>query len=132
MFYLQWILTLLNSWFIAEFGPEDGIEFQRARLEFIKSLAAYSLILFILQIKDRHNGNIMFDKDGHMVHIDFGFILSIAPGGGILEGAPFKLTAEMVRVMGKDATSPGYELFSSLCIKAYLACRFVKSAIKVS
>eukprot|EP00842_Homolaphlyctis_polyrhiza_P006020 jgi/Hompol1/6419/HPOL_002262-RA len=113
----------LYDWFIAEFGPEDSVEYQKARTEFVKSLAAYSLIMFILQIKDRHNGNIMFDKDGHMIHIDFGFILSIAPGGGILEVSPFKLTAEMVQVMGGDVTSPAYILFSELCIKAYLACR---------
>ncbi|KAJ8322856.1 Phosphatidylinositol 4-kinase stt4 [Batrachochytrium dendrobatidis] len=113
----------LYDWFIAEFGPEDGVDFQKARKEFVKSLAAYSLIMFILQIKDRHNGNIMFDKEGHMIHIDFGFILSIAPGGGILEVSPFKLTAEMVQVMGGDITSPSYRLFSELCVKAYLACR---------
>ncbi|KAL2917897.1 Phosphatidylinositol 4-kinase stt4 [Polyrhizophydium stewartii] len=94
-----------------------------ARWEFIKSLAAYSLIMFILQIKDRHNGNIMFDKEGHIIHIDFGFILSIAPGGGILEVSPFKLTNEMVQVMGGDVASPGYRAFSELCVKAYLACR---------
>ncbi|KAJ3056438.1 phosphatidylinositol-4- kinase [Rhizophlyctis rosea] len=113
----------LYDWFIAEFGTEDAVEFRKARYEFIKSLAAYSVVLFILQIKDRHNGNIMLDKDGHMVHIDFGFMLSIAPGGGILEVSPFKLTREMVDVMGGDVNSPDYKLFSELCVKSYLACR---------
>jgi phosphatidylinositol 4-kinase A len=79
--------------------------------------------MFLLQIKDRHNGNIMFDRNGHIVHIDFGFMLSIAPGGGILEVSPFKLTTEMIQVMGGDATTPSYRLFSELCIKAYLAAR---------
>ncbi|KAI9102444.1 kinase-like domain-containing protein [Phlyctochytrium arcticum] len=113
----------LYDWFIASFGREDCVGFRKAQYEFIKSLAAYSIVSFILQIKDRHNGNIMFDSNGHMVHIDFGFMLSIAPGGGILEVAPFKLTTEMVQVMGGDIHTPQYRQFQELCVRAFLACR---------
>ena len=41
------------------------------------------------------------DIEGHIVHIDFGFLLSNAPGKGVtMEQAPFKLTQEMIDVMG--------------------------------
>jgi hypothetical protein len=73
----------------------------RAKQNFMSSLAAYSLFCYILSIKDRHNGNMLIDTEGHIIHIDFGFMLSIAPGGAFsLETAPFKLTEEMVEVLG--------------------------------
>ncbi|KAK3715278.1 Phosphatidylinositol 4-kinase stt4 [Vermiconidia calcicola] len=113
----------LYEYFISKYGYEDSIRFQEARNNFIKSMAAYSIISFLLQFKDRHNGNIMVDEAGHILHIDFGFCFDIAPGGIKFERAPFKLTPEMVAVMGGSTDSQPFRAFEELCVKAFLASR---------
>ncbi|CDK29667.1 unnamed protein product [Kuraishia capsulata CBS 1993] len=113
----------LYEYFISRFGPENSTEFQTARNNFVKSLAAYSVISYLLQFKDRHNGNIMYDDQGHILHIDFGFCFDIVPGGVKFEQSPFKLTKEMVRVMGGGQDTQAYKWFEELCVKAFLACR---------
>lgn len=113
----------LYEYFTTKFGHENTVEFQHARNNFVKSLAGYSVISELLQFKDRHNGNIMYDDQGHCLHIDFGFIFDIVPGGVKFEAVPFKLTKEMVKVMGGSPDTQAYREFEELCIKAYLAAR---------
>jgi phosphatidylinositol 4-kinase len=76
---------------------------KKARKNFCYSLAAYSLLCYFLQLKDRHNGNILLHRDGRIVHIDFGFLFTTSPGGAIEKKVPFKLTSEYVAVMGDKA-----------------------------
>ncbi|RUP31667.1 kinase-like domain-containing protein [Jimgerdemannia flammicorona] len=66
----------------------------------MRSLAGYSIVCYILQIKDRHNGNVLLDADGHLIHIDFGFMLSNSPGSVGFEMAPFKLPQEYLDLLG--------------------------------
>ncbi|KAL8759808.1 MAG: hypothetical protein Q9199_000532 [Rusavskia elegans] len=113
----------LYDYFLSKYGAENSIRFQEARSNFVKSMAAYSVISYLLQFKDRHNGNIMVDDAGHILHIDFGFCFDIAPGGVRFERAPFKLTSEMVAVMGGSTSSQSYRWFEELCVKAFLASR---------
>lgn len=113
----------LYDYFVSKYGSEDSVRFQEARNNFVKSMAAYSVISYLLQFKDRHNGNIMVDDAGHILHIDFGFCFDIAPGGVKFERAPFKLTSEMVAVMGGDVNGQSYRWFEELCVKSFLAAR---------
>jgi len=59
-----------------------------------------SIHRILLYIVFRHNGNILLDAEGHLIHIDFGFILSISPGKNLgFETSAFKLTHEFVEVI---------------------------------
>jgi phosphatidylinositol kinase/protein kinase (PI-3 family) len=82
----------LNSFFNVFYGKK----IKEARKNFCYSLVGYSLICYFLQIKDRHNGNILLHKKGNILHIDFGFFLSNAPGKGFEEIIPFKLLTEYI------------------------------------
>ena len=90
----------------------------QAQRKFAESLAGYSILTFLLQIKDRHNGNILIDCEGHVVHIDFGFIFSTSPGGWNFESSPFKLTAEYLQLLdGED--SELYHYFKRLFYQGF-------------
>ena len=106
--------------------------FEEAQENFTRSLAAYSLICYYLQIKDRHNGNIMIDMYGNVIHIDFGFILGISPGGINFENAPFKLTKEYVEIMG-GVDSLYFRMFKDLMIKGMIICKkYVNNIINIA
>uniref|UniRef100_A0A8C6WX79 Phosphatidylinositol 4-kinase beta n=1 Tax=Neogobius melanostomus TaxID=47308 RepID=A0A8C6WX79_9GOBI len=92
-------LSLLD-YFLQEHGSFTTEEFLSAQRNFVQSCAGYSLICYLLQVKDRHNGNILLDSEGHIIHIDFGFILSSSPRNLGFETSAFKLTTEFVDVMG--------------------------------
>ena len=96
------------STFFQKFFEENLLEAQK---NFIESLAGYSLICYLLSIKDRHNGNILFDLNGNIIHIDYGFVLGISPGNNFnFENAPFKLNDDYLSIMNDEM----FEYFKSI------------------
>ena len=111
-------IATLKDHFVKTFGPPESDAYKAAGDAFKRSLAAYSIISYILQLKDRHNGNVLIDNEGHIIHIDFGFMLSNSPGSVGFEAAPFKLTQDYVDVLG-GVGSPGYDDYKKLCKQAF-------------
>nr|CAD7606316.1 unnamed protein product [Timema genevievae] len=114
-------LSLLQ-YFTREFGTHNSEAFLTAQRNFVESCAAYCLICYLVQVKDRHNGNILLDSEGHLIHIDFGFILSTSPRNLGFETSPFKLTPEFVEVMGGPG-SDMFEYFKILILQGLVAAR---------
>ncbi|EGV63299.1 hypothetical protein CANTEDRAFT_114597 [Yamadazyma tenuis ATCC 10573] len=112
----------LSDYFEKLFGPTSLSKYKKSQENFARSLASYSILSYIFQIKDRHNGNIMVDNEGHIIHIDFGFILSNSPGSLNFEAAPFKFTQEYVDLLG-GFDSVYYALFQEVCKKCFKAVR---------
>ena len=112
-----------NITFTDFFQKHFGDDFEECQKNFAESLAGYSLVCYLLAIKDRHNGNILLDKDGCIIHIDFGFILGISPGGNLnFENAPFKITRDYMNLMGGFDSSI-FCYFKSLFLRGIFAAR---------
>ncbi|EGR27463.1 phosphatidylinositol 4-kinase, putative [Ichthyophthirius multifiliis] len=108
----------LNNFFEVFYGDD----LKKAQKNLISSLVGYSLVCYFLQIKDRHNGNILLHKEGHIIHIDFGFFLSNAPGKGIAfeQNVPFKLLSEYIQIFG-GVESKLFQKFRKLFFKGFQA-----------
>uniref|UniRef100_A0A8C8JRF1 Phosphatidylinositol 4-kinase beta n=1 Tax=Oncorhynchus tshawytscha TaxID=74940 RepID=A0A8C8JRF1_ONCTS len=114
-------LSLLD-YFLQEHGSYTNEAFLTARRNFVQSCAGYSLICYLLQVKDRHNGNILLDSEGHIIHIDFGFILSSSPRNLGFETSAFKLTSEFVDVMG-GLDGDMFNYYKVLMLQGLIAAR---------
>lgn len=111
-------IATLKDHFVKAFGSPESEAYSAGVDAFKRSLAAYSVISYVLQLKDRHNGNVLIDNEGHIIHIDFGFMLSNSPGSVGFEAAPFKLTYEYVDVLG-GVGSQDFEDYKRLCKQAF-------------
>uniref|UniRef100_M4C5L9 Phosphatidylinositol 3-kinase n=1 Tax=Hyaloperonospora arabidopsidis (strain Emoy2) TaxID=559515 RepID=M4C5L9_HYAAE len=86
---------------------------------FRESLAAYTVITFLLGVGDRHADNVMLTKDGNLFHIDYGFILGKDPKP--LQ-PPMRLDHYMIEALGGMQTQQ-FEQFKQLCVIAFNCLR---------
>jgi len=106
-------------------APTPSLTYAQALSNYVESYAGYSLFCYLFAVKDRHNGNILIDRDGHILHIDFGFMLANSPGGNWnFESCPFKLTQEYLDVFGPGGVgSDMFHYFELLFVRGFLELR---------
>ncbi|XP_077401425.1 phosphatidylinositol 4,5-bisphosphate 3-kinase catalytic subunit gamma isoform [Vanacampus margaritifer] len=116
---------ILHQWLRDKCVGED--KFQQAVERFLYSCGGYCVATYVLGIGDRHNDNIMITESGNLFHIDFGHILGNYKSfmGISKEWVPFVLTPDFLYVMGTSGkkSSPHFQKFQDVCVKAYLALR---------
>ncbi|ADM11243.1 phosphatidylinositol-4-kinase catalytic subunit [Encephalitozoon intestinalis ATCC 50506] len=113
----------LKNYFTESFEPNSE-KYRSCLRNFLYSLVGYSLATYILQVKDRHNGNIMIDGQGHIIHVDFGFIMGNHPGFYCVEAAPFKFSKEYLELL-----EGLMDEFKDLFLQGYMALRKHSSSL---
>eukprot|EP00817_Percolomonadidae_sp_ATCC50343_P005517 CAMPEP_0117422548 /NCGR_PEP_ID=MMETSP0758-20121206/3362_1 /TAXON_ID=63605 /ORGANISM="Percolomonas cosmopolitus, Strain AE-1 (ATCC 50343)" /LENGTH=681 /DNA_ID=CAMNT_0005205227 /DNA_START=1539 /DNA_END=3584 /DNA_ORIENTATION=+ len=94
-----------------------SIEIQHAH--YVRSLAGYCVISYILGLGDRHLDNVMMRPDGRLFHIDFGFIFGHNPIDKSFY-PQMKLTYDMIRAL--DTSYLDFIKYSTIiydCLRFY-------------
>uniref|UniRef100_A0A182M4G9 Serine/threonine-protein kinase ATM n=1 Tax=Anopheles culicifacies TaxID=139723 RepID=A0A182M4G9_9DIPT len=93
------IRPVFRHYFLEQY-LKPGVWFERQQ-QYIKSVAANSMIGYVLGIGDRHVQNILIDKlTGEVIHIDFGIAFEMGKNLPTPETVPFRLTRDIVDGMG--------------------------------
>ncbi|EKE38867.1 hypothetical protein ENUP19_0009G0058 [Entamoeba nuttalli] len=97
---------------------------------FYRSCVGYCVASYVLGLADRHNDNLMVDKSGHFLHIDFAhFLGNKLKVAGVInrEPAPFVLTESMIYVFAGERGTERYKVkyreFCDDCVRAYHVLR---------
>lgn len=89
----------LSDYYRAQFSTPQN--YYKARLAFIKSTAAWSIIGYILGLGDRHGENILIDVcTGETFHVDCNMLFNRGEKLAVPEVVPFRMTHNMIDAMG--------------------------------
>lgn len=88
------------------------------RNNFIKTCVASCILCYILGVGDRHTENILVNKYGDLVHIDFSYLLGEDPK----INTEINITPDMLDMLG-GYNSPTFMKFKKVCSEAYKKIR---------
>ena len=107
--------TLQN--YILDFNPHKTIKDIRER--FITTCVSSCVLCYVLGVGDRHLENILINKEGELIHIDFTYILGEDPQNASVE---MKITQDMLDMLG-GKMSPNFTEFKNRCKKSFSSIR---------
>ena len=90
------------------------------RRRFIRSCAASCILCYVLGVGDRHLENIMVTDTGHLMHIDFTYLIGADPHRSM--ACDMRVTPDMIDMFG-GTESEEYITFRNLCSEAYMVVR---------
>lgn len=121
---------VLRKWLMKH--NSDEFSYKEALENFIRSCAGWCIVTYVLGIGDRHNDNILFTKNGHVFHIDFGKYMGDwqTAAGFRRDRVPFVFTSEMFYVInGGKSQTQNYQKFIDNCCKAFNFLRRNKNTL---
>ena len=104
--YVEWLQSTMkmlpakfHRWFFNKF-TEPATWF-RARLNYTRTIAVWSMIGHIVGLGDRHGENILLDEsNGDVAHIDFGMLFDKGLTLEVPEMVPFRMTQNVIDGFG--------------------------------
>lgn len=103
--------------YIMDINP--NISTIKLRENFIKTCVASCVLCYILGVGDRHTENILINKYGDIVHIDFSYLLGDDPKNNSSE---MRITPDMLELLGGKNSST-YIKFKKYCSIVYKKIR---------